>query len=122
LTGELEGISSSKDDLGSYSSGFLTSLRRIKEELVFEVQVSRVKVSVFFFVFVVSRNLKDAARGASSAVNAIQGAVTGAYGQNVVVSAVDREEPSSILYEKYDGARSPRISQSKSDGRVQNLG
>jgi hypothetical protein len=58
LTGELEGISSSKDDLGSYSSGFLTSLHRIVEELVFEVQVSRMKVSVFFFMFVVSRNLK----------------------------------------------------------------
>jgi hypothetical protein len=121
LTGELEGISSSKDDLGSYSSGFLTSLHRIGEEFVFEVQISRMKVSVFFFVFVVSRNLREAASRASSAVNAIQGAVTGAYGNNVNVSAVDREELSSILYEKYGGARSPRIFLSKSDGET-NLG
>jgi hypothetical protein len=115
LTQELEGISSSKDDLGSYSSGFLTSLHRIGEELVFEVQVSRMKVSVFFFVFVVSRNLEEAARRASSAVNAIQGAITGAYGRNVEVSAVDREELSSILYDKYGGVRNPRTSLSKGD-------
>jgi hypothetical protein len=57
-TQELEGISSSKDDLGSYSSGFLTSLHRINEELIFEAQLMRIRVLVFFFVFLVPKQPK----------------------------------------------------------------
>jgi hypothetical protein len=92
LTQDLEGILSSREDLGSYSSGFLTSLWKLNENLVFEVQVTKTKVSVFFYVVVTSRNLNKATRRALSAVQGIRGAVCGAYGRNVEVMILNREE------------------------------
>jgi len=109
LTQDLEGILSSREDLGSYSSGFLTSLWKLNENLVFEVQVAKMKVSVFFYVVVTSRNLKKATRRALFAVQGIRGAVSGAYGRNVEVTILNKEELMSAMNSGLGGSMISQI-------------
>jgi hypothetical protein len=109
LTQDLEGILSSREDLGSYSSCFITSLWKLNENLVFEVQVAKTKVSVFFYVVVTSRNLKKATRRALSAVQGICGAACGAYGRNVEVLILNRKELMSTINSGLGGAMVSRI-------------
>jgi hypothetical protein len=97
LTQDVEGILSSKEDLGSYSTGFLTSLSRLREQLVFEIQVSRKRVSLYFYVLVVSRNVREAVRRVSSAVQGVRGAIAGAYGKNVNANTLSGAELTSAL-------------------------
>jgi hypothetical protein len=97
LTQDVEGILSSKEDLGSYSTGFLTSLSKLKEHLVFEIQVSRKRVSLYLYTLILSRNLREAAKRASSATQAVRGAITGAYGKNVNANTLSRAELTSAL-------------------------
>ncbi|WXG47669.1 MAG: DUF87 domain-containing protein [Candidatus Atabeyarchaeum deiterrae] len=115
LTQDVEGILSSREDLGSYSTGFLTSLRKLNEELVFEAQVAKAKVSVFFYVVVTSRSLKKAMRRAISAVQGIRGALGGAYGKNVEVRVLNREELVSAMSNSLAGSLAPRIRLMKKD-------